>query len=263
MSGVSLGNSPLNVIQLLWINLIMDTLATIALCTEPYEANKKGRINLSRISRRDKIMTTVMWRNIIGQVIYQTLAILIVMYFGQYMFFDAPFNLITTEMRYKEADAEKGIKVNDPTDKMKLHTFIFHTFVVMNLFNQINCRLINEGDVNIFKTLFNNSLFWLIFLFEMALQNYMIYMAPNYLLSQAILQVAPLTFGQNIVSWSLGVGSLIVGALVKFIPLKYFFWTDNINLEEDIDDNKVLQMQSLFNEKMGTLQNEYLAQMQT
>lgn len=36
LSGISFGASPFNVIQLLWINLIMDTLGAIAICTEPY-----------------------------------------------------------------------------------------------------------------------------------------------------------------------------------------------------------------------------------
>lgn len=61
----------------------------------------------------------------------------------------------------------------------------------------------------------------------------------------------------------MGVSTLIIGAIIKFIPLKYFQWTEYINLEDDIDDNKVLQMQSLFNEKMGTLQNDYMSRMQT
>lgn len=96
------------------------------------------------------------------------------------MFFDEPFNLVTEKMRYEESNPDLGIVAGDPTDKMVLHTFIFHTFVLMSLFNQINCRLIYEDDLNIFRTLFNNFWFWLIFLFEMALQNYMIYMAPGY-----------------------------------------------------------------------------------
>lgn len=66
LSGVSLGNSPFNVIQLLWINLIMDTLATIAICTEPFEGDKKTATQSTRISRREKIMNSIMWRNIIG-----------------------------------------------------------------------------------------------------------------------------------------------------------------------------------------------------
>jgi magnesium-transporting ATPase (P-type) len=35
VTGFTLGESPFNVIQLLWINMIMDTLAALALATEP------------------------------------------------------------------------------------------------------------------------------------------------------------------------------------------------------------------------------------
>jgi len=52
MGGVSLGYTPLNVLQMLWINLVMDILASIALCTEPYQKDKNG----ARISRRHPLM---------------------------------------------------------------------------------------------------------------------------------------------------------------------------------------------------------------
>ena len=64
-------------------------------------------------------------------------------------------------------------------------------------------------------------------------------------------------------AWSLGVSVLPVGALIKLIPIKYFAWTKALNVEEDVDDNKMLQLHSMFNEKMGTLQNEYMAHLQT
>jgi len=51
------------------------------------------------------------------------------------MFFEHPFNLVTEKMRHSHSDPEKGYVENDPTSKMVLHTFIFHTFVLMNLFN--------------------------------------------------------------------------------------------------------------------------------
>ena len=113
----------------------MDTLATIAICTEPYEANKSSATQSTRISRRDKIMNAIMWRNIIGQFIYQSLTMIVLMYAGHVMFFDQTFNIVTEKLRYTEADPDNGIEINDPTNKMKLHTFIFHTFVLMNLFN--------------------------------------------------------------------------------------------------------------------------------
>jgi P-type E1-E2 ATPase len=39
ISGLTLGSVPLNVIQLLWMNLIMDILAAISLGTEPISKN--------------------------------------------------------------------------------------------------------------------------------------------------------------------------------------------------------------------------------
>merc|ERR1719453_886303 len=62
LSSATLGNSPFGVIQLLWINLIMDTLAAIAICTEPYNARSRDEKSSNRISRRDKILTGYMWR---------------------------------------------------------------------------------------------------------------------------------------------------------------------------------------------------------
>lgn len=256
LSGLTLGHSPFNVIQLLWINLIMDTLGAIAICTEPYQAKRRSEGHSSRISRKDKILTVNMWRNIVVQFVYQMIAILILMYFGQMMFFDKPFNLIMEKLRHEEANPELGINVDDPTDKLKLHTMIFHTFVLMNLFNQINCRIVNEGQLNIFRTLFNNYLFWLVLLFEMALQNYMIYLAPNYKLGSALLQVAPITKTMSIVAWSLGVGTIPVALIGKFIPIRFFFWTEKINLEEDVDDNKLLQYKTMMNERMNTINKE-------
>ena len=35
ISGATLGETPFNVIQLLWINMVMDTLAAIQLATQP------------------------------------------------------------------------------------------------------------------------------------------------------------------------------------------------------------------------------------
>lgn len=37
IGGLFLGHTPLNVIQMLWINLIMDSLGAIAIGTEPYK----------------------------------------------------------------------------------------------------------------------------------------------------------------------------------------------------------------------------------
>jgi Ca2+-transporting ATPase len=63
IGGLTLGHVPLNVVQMLWVNLIMDTLGAIAIGTEPY---KKTDSKSSRISRKDKIVLKEMWRQVFG-----------------------------------------------------------------------------------------------------------------------------------------------------------------------------------------------------
>jgi P-type Ca2+ transporter type 2C len=57
IGGCTIGKTPLNIIQMLWVNLIMDVLGAIALGTE-----SPGNENISRISRKDGIINAVMWR---------------------------------------------------------------------------------------------------------------------------------------------------------------------------------------------------------
>lgn len=100
VSGATLGRPCFNVIQLLWINLIMDILGAIAIGTEPPDCSHKvlmeegAEVNTKRISRKDKIILPVMWRNIIGQVAYQLVVLFTLIYLGQFMFFEKSFNLI-------------------------------------------------------------------------------------------------------------------------------------------------------------------------
>jgi len=53
--------SPFNVIQLLWINLVMDVLAAIALANE---APHPTELRKDRIKRTDHVLSPVMWRSI-------------------------------------------------------------------------------------------------------------------------------------------------------------------------------------------------------
>ena len=56
ISALTLGNLPFNVIQMLWINLVMDILAAIALGTGS-DTKVKGRV-----SRKEKVFEASMWR---------------------------------------------------------------------------------------------------------------------------------------------------------------------------------------------------------
>jgi Ca2+-transporting ATPase len=62
------GNAPLTAVQLLWVNMIMDTLGALALATEP---PNDDLMNRQPVGRTGKFITNVMWRNILGQSFYQ------------------------------------------------------------------------------------------------------------------------------------------------------------------------------------------------
>ena len=63
-----LGESVLSAVQLLWVNLIMDTMAALALATEP---PTPALLNRPPHSKADPLISFHMWRMIIGQAILQ------------------------------------------------------------------------------------------------------------------------------------------------------------------------------------------------
>lgn len=66
------GSAPLTAVQLLWVNMIMDTLGALALATEPPNDELMKR---SPVGRRGNFISNAMWRNILGQSLYQFIII--------------------------------------------------------------------------------------------------------------------------------------------------------------------------------------------
>jgi magnesium-transporting ATPase (P-type) len=67
LGGVVVNDPPLTSVQMLWVNLIMDTFAALALATEP---PSEALLLQPPYSRTELIVTPVMWRNIVGQSFY-------------------------------------------------------------------------------------------------------------------------------------------------------------------------------------------------
>jgi len=65
---------------MLWVNLIMDTFAALALATEP---PSQSLLDRAPERREDKIVNAVMWRNIFGQAIYQIIVLLVLLFCGK------------------------------------------------------------------------------------------------------------------------------------------------------------------------------------
>jgi magnesium-transporting ATPase (P-type) len=72
-----ISQSPLNAIQMLWVNLIMDTFASLALATE---APTNEVLNRPPYSRKESIVNAIMYRTIFGQSIYQIIVLCFILF---------------------------------------------------------------------------------------------------------------------------------------------------------------------------------------
>ena len=166
LGGLTLGTSPFNVIQLLWINLIMDTFAALALATEP---PSESMLREDPASAHDRIITPVMWRTILSQVLYQVLVMITLLYFGPHIF-GIQCNL------YNDVWYEVSEVTGETIYSYKCihYTIMFNTFVWMQLFNEINARKLERLSYNVFENFLNNWLFLLILVAQGAAQWFII-----------------------------------------------------------------------------------------
>ncbi|KAG5250551.1 calcium-transporting ATPase 12, plasma membrane-type [Salix suchowensis] len=110
IAAVSAGEVPLTAVQLLWVNLIMDTLGALALATE---RPTDELMEMSPVGRTAPLITNIMWRNLLAQAFYQITILLILQFAGESIF-------------------NVSAEVND--------TLIFNTFVLCQVFNEFNAR---------------------------------------------------------------------------------------------------------------------------
>ena len=89
VGGAVLRESPLNPIQMLWVNLIMDTLASLALATEPPTDELLKR---KPVSRNESLITANMWKNIIAQGLMQIAVLGAILFNGTFCFIYRPRN---------------------------------------------------------------------------------------------------------------------------------------------------------------------------
>ena len=75
-----LQDSPLKAVQMLWVNLIMDTLASLALATEP----PTEALLLRKPYGRDKpLISRTMMKNILGHAVYQLVVTFTLLFAGK------------------------------------------------------------------------------------------------------------------------------------------------------------------------------------
>ena len=156
-------HSVLSAVQLLWVNLIMDTFAALALATD---APTEKILDRKPSPKRAPLITTNMWKMIIGQAIYQLL-VTFVLYFVGYdiLGYDTkclPQNLGSGCPNLSGAALQQCLEAaaSTCTDTMhtELNTMVFNTFVWMQIFNEFNNRRL-DNKFNIFEGVLRNYFF--------------------------------------------------------------------------------------------------------
>ncbi|CAD5228581.1 unnamed protein product [Bursaphelenchus xylophilus] len=184
-------DTPLKAVQMLWVNLIMDTLASLALATE---MPTMDLLNRKPYGRTSPLISRTMSKNILGHAIYQ-LVILFVLIFAGEKFFGI--------------DSGRWAPLHAPPSEH--FTIVFNTFVMMTLFNEINARKIH-GERNVFRGLFTNPIFYSIWVVTMITQVIIVQYGGRWF------STAPLNLEQWLWCVAFGVGGLLWGQVVTTIP---------------------------------------------
>ncbi|KAG4385110.1 hypothetical protein AAZX31_12G026400 [Glycine max] len=181
VAAVSSGKVPLSAVQLLWVNLIMDTLGALALATEQPTSDL---MKMPPVGRVEPLITRVTWRNLILQAVYQVFVLLVLQFQGRSIF---------------------GVN-----EKVK-NTMIFNAFVLCQVFNEFNARKLEKK--NIFEGLGKNKLFMVIVGLTVVLQLVMVEFLKKFANTER------LTWEQWGVCVAIGALSWTIGLLVKCMPV--------------------------------------------
>ncbi|KAL3617879.1 ATF/CREB activator [Castilleja foliolosa] len=179
------GSAPLTAVQLLWVNMIMDTLGALALATEPPTDDLMKR---QPVGRKGNFISNVMWRNIMGQSVYQFIIIW-----------------------YLQTSGKAIFHLHGEDSGLILNTIIFNSFVFCQAFNEISSREMEK--INVFKGILKNYVFVAVLsstvLFQVIIVEFLGTFANTH----------PLTWQQWSASVLLGFLGMPIAAAIKMIPV--------------------------------------------
>ncbi|KAI5059223.1 hypothetical protein GOP47_0025542 [Adiantum capillus-veneris] len=191
VAAVSSGDVPLTAIQLLWVNLIMNSLGALALATE---RPTDKLLESPPVGRKEPLITNVMWRNILSQACYQIAVLLVFQFRGKDL------------LRLSGGPRAEDIN----------NTIIFNAFVFCQLFNEVNCRKLEER--NVFSGLLSSWLFIGIMGITVVLQVVIVEFLNKFA------STVKLDWEYWVISIAMGIMSWIIAFFVKFIPVPKKPW---------------------------------------
>ncbi|KAI7527475.1 calcium-translocating P-type ATPase, partial [Hortaea werneckii] len=181
--------SVLTAVQLLWINLIMDTMAALALATDP---PSRRILDRKPDPKSAPLISTTMWKMIIGQAIYQ-LVVTLVLYFAGPRILDGI------------------LDGNSQEEQLELQALVFNTFTWMQIFNALNNRRL-DNRFNVFEGITKNWFFIMIFCIMVGGQTLIIFVGGE------AFSVTRQTGPQWAIAIILGVISLPIGIVIRLVP---------------------------------------------
>jgi magnesium-transporting ATPase (P-type) len=224
--------------------MIMDSLASLALATgDPTD----HLLDRPPYKRTEHIISQKMSKHILGMAFYQSIIVFIIAFTGHLW--------IPEETEYPELITPEGTIVNGRLDRgqeplysalieefgpSRHFTIVFNAFVLLNIFNMIAARKI-EDEMNIFGGIFDNMIFivvWIIIVIgQVAIVQY----------GGSLVDCADdgLTSTQWMICLGIGVTSLFWNAVLKLIPDSIFpnlgpAGDDDEKAEIDNHNSKVL-----------------------
>jgi len=183
--------TPLNAIQLLWINLIMDSMGALALATEEPEDSLLDR---KPVGRTEGLISPIMVRNIAIQATYQLVVLFGILFKGE-MFFSG-----------------EGYELHgEPYMQSRPHyTVIFNAFVWCQIFNEFNSRRL-DNEPSAFRGVLASKIFMGVIIVTIAVQYFFVQYGGEYT------KTVPLTQRDWLATVAIGSITIPIGFLTRLL----------------------------------------------
>eukprot|EP00918_Siedleckia_nematoides_P094338 GHVU01207160.1.p1 GENE.GHVU01207160.1~~GHVU01207160.1.p1 ORF type:complete len:474 (-),score=89.17 GHVU01207160.1:198-1436(-) len=243
ISAVILMESPLTVVQLLWVNLIMDSFGSLALATEP---PTEELLNRPPHTRKEYLISRTMWRNILSQGLFQLSVMMAIIFSAEYwcpempwayllaeasevaeehpgfrMFSDVclwgPNRCVRSGRRFHYFSNHEDYKRSWAVDigPSRHYTIVFNVFIWMQTFNLINARKINN-EYNMFRGLGKNYM-WITMMVVIIVGQVLMVQFGGFVLS---VNLAGLTWEQWLISIGIGSLTILVHLASHLVPIR-------------------------------------------
>jgi len=187
--------------QLLWLNLILDTLGSISLASE--QPNKDEVLSKKPYSNKKNIISKSMKIRILVQAGLQIIIIMITVFLSPVIF---------------KIESDMGLKHIEWEENNGIHTtIVFTCLVYLQFFNAFISRNLDKTNLNIFKNLLNHN----IFLIVQSLMVILHYILISY--GHRLTRSRPLPIIMHLYCFSIASIVLICLPIIKFISNHHIF----------------------------------------